>query len=363
MAVVAVLGAGRMGTAFCAPLLDRGHEVRLVGTHLDVAYIDALRENGVHPGLGHPLPDGASFHQLEELGWALNGADMLVLGVSSAGISWAAETLAQQLTAALPLCMVTKGLEWDGSRLRLLPDVLVERLPEPVRSTLRPVAVTGPCIAGELIRRRDTCVVFAGRDAASVNTWIDAAETPYYHVWPSAEFEGCEASAALKNAFAVGVGFAAGALERAQRKSEAYPEPAGVAAHNVEAAVFAQAISEMSGLVGLVGGDSSTPFGLVGVGDLLVTLHARSVRLGRLLGSGRTFDEAVLEMAGETLEGAATIETFGEALEAFDASGWTTPAQFPLMRHLVSVIGGAQVSIPFDQFFGGRMSRSFGREP
>jgi glycerol-3-phosphate dehydrogenase (NAD(P)+) len=65
MAVITVLGAGRMGTAFCTPLLDRGHQVRLVGTHLDREYIDALRASGVHPGLGHPLPPGASFHQAD----------------------------------------------------------------------------------------------------------------------------------------------------------------------------------------------------------------------------------------------------------------------------------------------------------
>ncbi len=360
MAVVTVLGAGRMGTALCAPLLDRGHEVRLVGTHLDAAYIEALRENGVHPGLEHPLPDGPSFYQFDEFDRALEDAEMLVLGVSSAGIAWAADTLARKLTTAIPLCMVTKGLEWDGLRLRVLPDVLVERLPEPVRSNVHPVAITGPCTAGELIRRRDTCVVFAGRDAASVDAWVDAVSAPYYHIWPSAEFEGCEASAALKNAFAVGVGLAGGVHEREQTLSAEQSAPPGIAAHNVEAAVFAEAVSEMSGLVGLVGGSPATPFGLVGVGDLLVTLHARSVRLGRLLGMGYSFEEALQEMAGVTLEGAATIQTFGQALAAFDASGRTSPTQFPLMRHLISILGGAPVSIPFDAFFGGRKSPSLG---
>jgi glycerol-3-phosphate dehydrogenase (NAD(P)+) len=354
LAIVTVLGAGRMGTAFCTPLLERGHEVRLVGTHLDVAYIDALRSDGIHPGLGHPLPPGASFHQLDELAVALRGAEMLALGVSSAGLEWASRTLADCLRDPMPLIMVTKGLDWDGARFRLLPDILVEGLPQRIRAGMRPVAVTGPCVAGELIRRRDTSVVFTGRDPAAVKVWADAAATPYYHVWQSTEFVGCEACAALKNAFAVAVGFASGALEREGGEADGASLPQGVAAHNVEAAVFAQATFEMSGLVGLVGGDPLTAFGLVGVGDLLVTLHARSVRLGRLLGRGLTLQEAMQQMVGVTLEGIATIQTLADALRALDASGRTTPGQFPLMSHLVSVIGGAPVAIPFDRFFGGR---------
>lgn len=350
MAVITVLGAGRMGTAFCTPLLDRGHQVRLVGTHLDREYIDALRASGVHPGLGHPLPPGASFHQADELAAALEGADMLALGVSSKGITWAARTLASVLSAPLPLLLVTKGLEWDGSKFRPMPDVLVDGLRDRVGNGLRPVAITGPCIAGELIRRRDTCVMFAGRDPAAVRLWADAARTPYYRVWSSADFEGCEASAALKNAFAIAVGFGAGAWETDYKRAGAGPEPLGVAAHNVEAAVFAEAVAEMSGLVGLAGGDPATPFGLVGVGDLLVTTHARNALLGRLLGSGLTYDRALEEMAGLTLEGVETIKTVGRALEDLERSGRASPADFPLMRHLVSVIGGTAIRIPFDLF-------------
>jgi glycerol-3-phosphate dehydrogenase (NAD(P)+) len=350
--VIAVLGAGRMGTAICTPLLDRGHEVRLVGTHLDVEFIQALRSNGVHPGLGHPLPPGATFHQFEDAEAAFEGAERVVIGVSSAGIAWAGQALARLLTVPLPLIVVTKGLEWDGSRFRLLPDVLFDHLPEPLHTGQRPVAVTGPCIAGELVRQRDTCVTFTARNEDDARAWADLAGTTYYRVWTSTDFAGCEASAALKNAFAVGVGFASGQLERTRGRSAA-PDPPGIEAHNVEAPVFAQAVAEMSELAGLVGGDPATPLGLVGVGDLLVTLHARSVRLGRTLGRGLTYEEAVREMPGVTLEGAATIGVVGRALEVLDATGRTTPDRLPLMRHMVSVIDGAPVQIPFERFFGG----------
>lgn len=342
-----------MGTAFCTPLLDRGHEVRLVGTHLDGAYIDMLRATGIHPGLEYPLPPGATFHQIEEVPNALDGAQMLVIGVSSAGISWAARTLAGLVPPGLPLILITKGIEWRGTTFELLPDLLVEGIPETVRPTLHPVAVTGPCVAGELIRRRETCVIFSGRSPSAVRTWRDAASTPYYHVWASADLAACQASAALKNAFAVAVGFASGVVAPSAGEKSGSSELQGVGAHNYESAVFAESIVEMAQLVELVGGAPSAVVGLAGAGDLLVTTHARSIRLGRLLGLGRSLDEALTEMAGVTLEGVATIGAFANAFRTLDASGRTQPEDFPLMRHLIAVANGEPVRVPFNRFFGG----------
>lgn len=354
MAIVCVLGAGRMGTAFCTPLLDRGHEVRLVGTHLDRAYIDALRASGFHPALEHPLPVGATFYQVDKLASAMDNAELLVLGVSSAGVCWATRTLAPLMRPGVPLIMLTKGVAWNGAGFRLLPDLVADGMPEAVRTTLTPVAVTGPCIAGELIRRRETCVVFAGRNPETIKLWADVASTPYYHVWGSTDLAGCEASAALKNAFAVAVGFARGVLERTGDVPSDSPALRGVGNHNYESAVFAEAIEEMAGLVEVVGGKPATAYGLVGIGDLLVTTHARNVRLGRLLGLGLSREAALDEMQGVTLEGLTTVLTLAEALVAMDADGRTKPGEFPLLRHLVAVVNGRSLSVPFDQFFGGR---------
>jgi glycerol-3-phosphate dehydrogenase (NAD(P)+) len=257
----------------------------------------------------------------------------------------------------MPLILVTKGIEWNETSFKLLPDLLVEGMPTAVRPTLHPVAVTGPCIAGELIRRRETCVIFSGRDASAVRAWNDAASTPYYHVWESAAFAACQASAALKNAFAIAVGFASGAVKSTAEESNGSSEPQGVGAHNYESAVFAESMVEMAQLVELVGGAPFAVVGLAGAGDLQVTTHARSVRLGRLLGLGRSLDEALEEMAGVTLEGVATIRAFARALDTLDASGRTEPQDFPLMRHLIDVVSGEPVRVPFDRFFGGLRPR------
>ena len=42
---VAVIGAGMMGSAMAVPAADNGHQVRLIGTPLDRAIIEAIRNH------------------------------------------------------------------------------------------------------------------------------------------------------------------------------------------------------------------------------------------------------------------------------------------------------------------------------
>ncbi|MEQ9325096.1 MAG: hypothetical protein RIF41_38370, partial [Polyangiaceae bacterium] len=93
MAVFTVLGAGMMGSALCVPLVDRGHEVRLVGTPLDGAIVEGLERDHVHPTLKLPLSEAIRPYPSEQLSEAMDGADALALGVSSAGIDWACDAI------------------------------------------------------------------------------------------------------------------------------------------------------------------------------------------------------------------------------------------------------------------------------
>ena len=86
MARIAVLGAGVMGTALTYPLADNGHDVRLIGTHLDQAIIAACRARGVHPRLSAALPPTLRCFTVDELAEALVGVDVVALGVNSRGV-------------------------------------------------------------------------------------------------------------------------------------------------------------------------------------------------------------------------------------------------------------------------------------
>ena len=86
MAIVAIVGAGFMGTATAWPLTDNGHTVRLVGTHLDGEIIRSCKEKGYHPKLQRELPAGVHPYFVEETSEALDGAEIVVSGVNSSGV-------------------------------------------------------------------------------------------------------------------------------------------------------------------------------------------------------------------------------------------------------------------------------------
>jgi glycerol-3-phosphate dehydrogenase (NAD(P)+) len=286
---------------------------------------------------------------------------LIVLGVSSAGVRWAARTLAPHLKAGVPVVMISKGLEWNGESLRTLPDVFCDELPEALRGKIFPIAVAGPCIAGELARRVETCVVFTGRDQELLTRAAGYFSAPYYHIWTSLDLAGVEACAALKNAFAMGIAFAVGLHERGRPGPipEAAPAPGSIALHNYESAVFAQAIYEMQRVVALMGGTPASVLGLPGVGDLDVTCNGgRTGRFGRWLGIGVGLPEAVQRMQGATLECLDILRVMQSAIADLEARGELAPGELPLLRHMAEVaLDDAPIAMPFSEFFGGSYCR------
>jgi glycerol-3-phosphate dehydrogenase (NAD(P)+) len=349
MSVITIIGAGMMGTALCWPLVDNGHQVRLVGTPLDEEIITSLRQNGLHPRLRRQIPEAVHPFDHTQIQAALQGADILACGVSSFGVPWFTETVGPILKPEIPVISVTKGLvdQPDGS-LQILPDYIDEHLPESLRGSISLNAIGGPCIAHELAARRQTGVVFCGRDGDMLARLQQAFKTPYYHIWVSLDLVGVEVCAALKNAYALGVGLAVGMFEKSG--------PDGLAQmYNPQAALFAQSCLEIGQFLELLGGGVDNVSWLPGAGDLYVTVFGgRTVRMGRLLGTGLPYPEARQIMAGETLESVEIIRRVGRALPELERRGLVQANQFPLLRHLYRIIHeGEKVQIPWEAFFQG----------
>ncbi len=347
-----------MATALAFPLADNGHEVRLVGTHLDREIIESIKETGVHPGLDLQVPQAASAFQLEEAEEAFVGAEVVMSGVNSFGVRWAGERLASLLKPGMHVLSITKGMErTEGGDLRILPEVLASEVLEDLRERVSWSAIAGPSIAGEVAVRRDTCVVFTGRDAGVLKELSNLFRTPDYHVWTSTDLVGVEACAAAKNCYALGAGFMEGILDREGESGARYRN------YDYGAALFGQATRELGQLVELLGGEPETPYGLAGVGDMFVTsMGGRNVKVGRLVGSGLRFSEARGQMPGVTLEGAAAIEVIGGALPKLTERGIVGPEDFPLMRHLHSVVAlDEPLDMPWSTFFGGEPENRAGK--
>ena len=186
-------------------------------------------------------------------------------------------------------------------------------------------------------------VCFCGEDASTLARLKEMLETDYYHISISTDVVGVEAAVALKNAYALGVSLAIGLIEREE----------GIGcreAYNPQAALFGQAMREMASLVGLVGGkEESLAFGIA---DLYVTIFGgRTRRLGTLLGRGLSFQDAMTELEGITLESVAIATAVAKAMRIQEEKGAIKMTDFPLLKHVDEIINqGKHVSIPWKEF-------------
>jgi glycerol-3-phosphate dehydrogenase (NAD(P)+) len=345
-----------MGSAFSTPLADNGHAVRLVGTHLDGDIIEEIHESHVHPRLKSRLRAGVTPYTYDRLGEALQGVELVVLGVNSLGVEWAgrmlAETLPETLPQGVPLLFLTKGLAGHDGSLEVLPHRLRRELPPGLQSAVKLAAIGGPSIAGELAANRHTCVVVTGDDAALLDRLAGMLRTPYYHVWPSTDMIGVEVCVAMKNLYALAIGCVNGLLERD-----------GVADNdavmfNLAAGLFAQGLWETAYMVDQMGGQRRSVFTLPGAGDLYVTsMGGRNQKMGRYLGLGLPFSQAKAQyMADITIEGAQLAQAIGPTVEQMVGEGRLDAASVPLMLTMINIVcDDAPVEFRWDSFFAGQV--------
>ena len=336
-----------MGSAFSFPLADNGHRVNLVGTHLDTEIIQSLKTNGYHPGLKVKLPERVKALEWTQLPEALEGTDLIVLGVSSVGIPWAAEQLGQVLKESVPVLALTKGLADSNNNLEILPKTFRQLLPAHLQA-IKLLAIMGPCIAAELAVRRHTSVVLSGDDESLFESTAALLKTSYYHVWTSPDFVGTETCAAFKNFYALLVGMAKGILERDGEAEN------NANTHNLSSSLFAQALFEIEHIVRYMGGDVNSVYGLPGAGDLYVTCQSgRNGRMGSWLGKGLKFSEAKSRhMPNDTVEGAELAKALAPVLRHLMTERKLQREKLPLLELALGVVcEDALAEIPWHKFF------------
>jgi glycerol-3-phosphate dehydrogenase (NAD(P)+) len=129
MAIVTMIGSGMMGSALAFPARENGHQVRLVGTHLDREIIETCIKTGQHPKFEKPFPAGVEFFQIEEVESAIAGADMIIGGVSSFGVDWFGDEILPKIPSHIPVLTVTKGLmDTPEGKLLTYPEVWEKKL-------------------------------------------------------------------------------------------------------------------------------------------------------------------------------------------------------------------------------------------
>ncbi len=344
MAIVTIVGSGMMGSALAFPARENGHEVRLVGTPLDREIIDHARKTNRHLKFTRDFPEGLKYYQVEELDEALDGADMIIGGVSSFGVDWFSDVVLPKIDDKTPVLSVTKGL-WDTEDGRLLcyPDVWDARMKK-LGKNMNLNAVGGPCTSYELVAHDHTEVAFCGKDIETLRFLRSVMQTDYYHVSISTDVIGIESAVALKNGYALGVALTIGLNQQTFGiDSELH--------FNSQAGVFFQATKEMAALLQYQGAGTIENLA-VGLGDLYVTVYGGRTRLvGILLGRGLTIEEAKAELNGVTLESLVVAERVARAIRVAAKKGVLNEKDFPLLLHADDILTkGAKANIPWDDF-------------
>ncbi|MCD8018339.1 MAG: glycerol-3-phosphate dehydrogenase [Clostridiales bacterium] len=342
MSVITFICAGQMNSAITFPAFENGHEVRLVGSPLDREIIDRLREDNYHITLKRTLHDGIKYYQIEEVEEALEGAELILGGVSSFGLDWFCDEILPIIPEEIPLLTVTKGMmDREDGTLEPYPTIFARRQPEGKRINFN--AIGGPCTSYELADHDNSHVAFCGKNVKTLQFIKSLLQTDYYHISLSTDIVGVECAVAMKNAYALGVTLAVGMSEKMEGKI-------GVQHYNSQAALFGQSVKEMTKLLELIGGK---PENIVhGAGDLYVTVFGgRTRKIGTLLGRGLTFDEAMEELQGVTLESIVIATRTARAVRKLAERSVVRLEDFPLLMHVDSIINeGEPVNIPWDDF-------------
>jgi glycerol-3-phosphate dehydrogenase (NAD(P)+) len=344
MAVVTIIGAGMMGSALAFPARENGNEVRLVGTHLDRDIIDACRKTNQHPKFERAFPAGMRYFQIENMEEAIDGADMIIGGVSSFGVEWFGDVVLPKIPSHIPVLTVTKGLmDTTDGKLLAYPEVWEEKLRK-MGKQLSLNAIGGPCTSYELVAHDQTEVAFCGKDMAILEKLKKIMATDYYHISLSQDVVGIESAVALKNGYALGIALTIGLNQKEFGiDSELH--------FNSQAAIFGQAVKEMYKLLAYQGCATLENM-VVGYGDLYVTVYGGRTRLiGILLGRGLDIDEAKRELNGVTLESLVVAERVARAIKIATEKGALDAKDFPLLMHVDEIICQKKpVNIPWEEF-------------
>jgi len=321
-----------MGGALTVQLARAGRVPTLLATEYDSPVVEAYVKGEPHPALGVHLPDDLAIADPASWMDAAQNAEAIVLAVSTAGLVPTVRTLAPLAPETCLWAVATKG--WDEDTLRSAAGVVADELAAPDRV----VAVVGPSLAHEIATGVPTAVACASTSLASARTVAEMFDSPRFRTYVTGDVVGVEVGAVLKNVVAIGCGMCdglAGAF--------------GVEAMtNAKAFVFSRGLVEMSRLARALGGKAETVLGLAGAGDLFVTvLGGRNARFGRLVGEGRTPEEALAEM-NTTVEGyanaraaAALAEKHGLDLPVVEVVAKVVHYGLPAQEAIERLVGGS----------------------
>ena len=280
---VAIIGSGSWGVALATHLARNGNKVKLWSFNKNEKdLINNERKCKFLPDIeiGENILCSTDFEKV------IDGSDFIMHVTPS---KYTRETFKQykQYVGNKPVIICSKGFEKDT--LKTLDEVLQDEMPN-----VRVGVLTGPSHAEEVAISIPTVMVVASKDEEILKLIQDTFMSEEMRIYTSSDVKGVELGGALKNIIAFCAGIAAGI---------------GLG-DNTFAALITRGLMEITRLGVKLGGKQETFYGLSGLGDLIVTClseHSRNRRAGKLIGQGKTLEEAKKEV-GMVIESIDNID-------------------------------------------------------
>lgn len=285
MKKIAYLGMGAWGYCLATLLAEKGYPVSCWTTKPDLA--QHLTETRQHPLLpGHTSSGQMTF--TTDLVQALEGAEMIVESVTSAGLRPVLEQVRALISPHCPLVLTSKGIEQNTGQI--LPEVASTVMGQDYRKQIG--FLSGPSFAAEVIQGLPTSVVGSGYSEQVIKMICETFTTPTFRIYPNSDIRGVCFGGALKNIIAIACGITEGLK----------------LGNSSKAALMTRGLHEIRKLAIAADCKPETLNGLSGMGDLCVTCSSslsRNYRFGLLLAQGIPSTQAQAKI-GMVVEGAYT---------------------------------------------------------
>lgn len=283
MSKIAIIGSGSWGVALATHLAKQGNEIKIWSfDEEEKRLINEERKCKFLPGLivDQNITCSSQFEEVIK-------ETEFILHVTPS--KFTRETFQQykQYVGNKPVIICSKGFEKES--LKTLDEVILEELP-----TAKVGVLSGPSHAEEVSDSIPTVLVVASKHEEVLKKIQDTFMCEEMRIYTSKDVKGVELGGALKNIIAFCAGVAAGI---------------GLG-DNTFAALITRGLNELARLGVALGGEQETFYGLSGLGDLIVTClseHSRNRRAGKLMGQGKTLEEAKKEV-GMVIESIDNID-------------------------------------------------------
>lgn len=260
---ITVIGCGRWGSLITWYLDRIGHELTLYGrpSSREMQRFLATRRNDLLE-----LPEGI---RLTTDITAVTEGEVLIISIPSQGLAALMDELAPLALRGKTVVLCMKGIDIASGR----------RLSEVAREALDascPVAVwLGPGHVQEFYAGRPSCMVIDSQDEAVKHRLVDEFSSDLIRFYYGQDLVGNEIGAAAKNV----IGIAAGMLD-------------GYALGTLKGALMARGTREVARLIGAMGGDERSAYGLCHLGDYEATVfspHSHNRAFGECFAKGEPY--------------------------------------------------------------------------